>query len=86
MFTKERTTRCGRLKMAFMAFALFRLSEGMSEVSVVPGGWLSRRCQTKLSFASRLPKTARIRRYCAPILPERFSQRGSATLVGGFSG
>ena len=35
--------QCGRLKMAFIVFGLLMLSDAMSDVSIVPGGWLSSR-------------------------------------------
>ena len=40
-FMNETATRSGTPKIAFIAFVLLMLSEGISDVSMVPGGWLS---------------------------------------------
>ena len=39
----ETTARCGSLNTAFIVFGLLMLSEAISDVSMVPGGWLSSR-------------------------------------------
>src|SRR6476659_3290243 len=82
----ETRTRWARLNTEFMVFGLLMLSDATREVSTVPGGWLSRTCQTKLSFGRRCPNTPLTRRYCAPMLPEMFSHLGLALSVGGLSG
>src|SRR5712692_1196714 len=81
-----RSRRAGTPKMAFMALGLLMLSDATREVSMVPGGWLSRTWYTKLSGFSRPPNTARVRKYWLPMLDDRFSHSGWAGSFGGLSG
>ena len=52
-------------------------------VSLVPGDWLCRYCQAKLSFGMSKPNNIPSRKYWLPMWESRFSHFGSAGFIGG---
>src|SRR5712671_5189142 len=58
-------------------------SAGKRVVSLVPGDWLCRYCQAKVSFGMSKANNIPSRKYVLPMWESRFSHFGSAGLFGG---
>src|SRR5437764_8107242 len=58
-------------------------SAGNRVVSLVPGDWLCRYCQAKVSFGMSKPNNIPSRKYWLPTWESRFSHFGSAGFFGG---
>src|SRR3954462_12103056 len=58
-------------------------SDGKRGVSLVPGDWLCRYCQAKVSFGMSKPNNIPSRKYWLPMCESRFSHFGSAGFFGG---
>src|ERR1043166_3638224 len=69
-----------------MVLALLMLSDGTSEVSMVPGSWASITWARKLFDSRVLAKMARKRRYWPPMLFDRLAHSGFSGSAGGLSG